>query len=466
MAEEIEKNMGFNSTQELKNIASHEQYRNGIELTATPFGTVVTVKVSANFESHSLNEERENALDKIGHVFDRMTRISPGLSQEASLTMEVCKKMSDAEVKKFASEITVTFNKVVESLMDFGRVVDSATEGNLEKNEGYYEKILLDLYEDGTLSRLNMTSPEAKGKDLLFAFQDRKIVFANFKGGVLPFYCSYSGTGGKKAGSWQPFFGFTPDGKWFIKGGLEGGSAEKQIEDMANGFGYAEIQEVLKKLNEKFGDLRKNSDLAEEINEQSQSYFIRKVNSLIGHTLPKNSEQRNPLPRMNEIIDALDLTPASQEESSSRKIDDETLERFLRAFENGFEDDDDSFEIGSSVGIIRSNKVHEKDWVIYDVSEDGETITVRSADGVLSKDISKNSLLAFMELIPGKIEWGGAKIGDNVVFKAKNGEFDRGLVVERFGCDEGEMEVEVKIDEQHSSIIAIKKEDMIVYVLD
>lgn len=81
------------------------------------------------------------------------------------------------------------------------------------------------------------------GGNWFAAAGDRPAVFMRVGNGVLPFYRSAHGTGGnKKAGEWQPFFGFG-DGGWLIKG------SGAQI---ANSYGSPEIRAVQQWLNQNF----------------------------------------------------------------------------------------------------------------------------------------------------------------------------------------------------------------------
>jgi hypothetical protein len=81
------------------------------------------------------------------------------------------------------------------------------------------------------------------GGNWFAAAGDRPAVFVRVGNGVLPFYRSAHGTGGsKKAGEWQPFFGFG-DGGWLIKG------SGAQI---ANSYGSPEIRAAQQWLNQNF----------------------------------------------------------------------------------------------------------------------------------------------------------------------------------------------------------------------
>jgi hypothetical protein len=81
----------------------------------------------------------------------------------------------------------------------------------------------------------------------------REILVANINETKVLFYKSSHGTDGKKPGNWYPIFGFgagsrsagkTSDNDWLIKGTLE------QLE---NGYGVTELQEMQKLLNKAFG---------------------------------------------------------------------------------------------------------------------------------------------------------------------------------------------------------------------
>ncbi len=84
---------------------------------------------------------------------------------------------------------------------------------------------------------------EFGGGNWFAAAGDRPAVLMRVGYGVLPFYRSAHGTGGaKKAGEWQPFFGFGQDG-WLIKG---------TNEQIAQGYGSEAIREAQAWLNANF----------------------------------------------------------------------------------------------------------------------------------------------------------------------------------------------------------------------
>lgn len=89
----------------------------------------------------------------------------------------------------------------------------------------------------------------AEGESPIVDIDGRKIVKARVNGKSIPFYLSKKGTGGKDAGKWQPFFGVSEKG-WFNKGTLE---------DIKNYYGSDKLREISKHLDEKYGDIRKET---------------------------------------------------------------------------------------------------------------------------------------------------------------------------------------------------------------
>lgn len=101
---------------------------------------------------------------------------------------------------------------------------------------------------EGGIERFNSAVKQAadSGKILPIwgaATGTRPSVFVKIGNGYLPFYRSSMGTGGaKKAGEWQPFFGFGDNG-WLIKG---------DNDDIKSDYGIPEITEARNWLNKNF----------------------------------------------------------------------------------------------------------------------------------------------------------------------------------------------------------------------
>lgn len=180
---------------------------------------------------------------------------------------------------------------------------DDAT-SSATKIESDPSKTLESLYQGGVISQFGFGDPNAVGKDLLYEWFDRKIVLARVGSGILPFYCSLAGTGGKTQGNWYPFFGVY--GNWIIKSSRD---------DLENGYNIPEIQTAQKILNEQLGNIIGTQNIATEVGFPFDEPFLKKLNELVGDPLPTkdNTEDRGikSSERIASILKRLGLTPVS-----------------------------------------------------------------------------------------------------------------------------------------------------------
>lgn len=111
---------------------------------------------------------------------------------------------------------------------------------------------LNELFDNNILVKSN------EGKKYILQTLSRIAVIANVNGVKIPFYQSSTGTGGKNADHWYPFFG--NKGAWLIKG---------NIQELNEGYHIPEIKEMMNYLDEMVPEYLYTSILDKE----QQKYF-------------------------------------------------------------------------------------------------------------------------------------------------------------------------------------------------
>jgi hypothetical protein len=414
---------------------SSEKVARGVTKEIRSEGSFIVYSVPLFPESPEYQEYAalQHIIDELKNVCTVMSNIFPGRKSEMEAFLSKCSPDEVALHKTEYLDIIRAHKHFIDSLMNLAEKLDV-----FDEDKSNHPELLEDLYKRDVIERFSYLPENENSENTLFDFKGRKIVVAKVNGGHLPFYCSFEGTSGKKAGKWYPFFGFSGTSEedlWFIKGSIEEGkSADEQIQEMENGYNSIEIQEVLKELNTKLVGITDFNKLLQKVDDKDDALFINKINQLMGDPLPSEMDRLFPQERMLAIIAKMNLTPSESEEKKVEHArDDDTdleliarVERFLLE-----EKDTDSFslEIGSNTKVIRTNGILEKNWVIDNVSEDGDSVLVATTDGRMRKTIPKRSLLA-MNLVPEDFVWGNAKKEDYVVYKKQDDSFDEGEVID------------------------------------
>jgi hypothetical protein len=147
-------------------------------------------------------------------------------------------KIVDVQFKPVTDEIS--------DVNDYFITADKNPEFRININMGPLKDILvvpnntMTIVEKSTGKEILSKELNPEGAVIFEGASARLFVVANINGQLVPFYQSSSGTSGKNAGKWYPFFGYT--GPWLVKGSVDKNTGEMSYSP--------EIDNVTKLLNE------------------------------------------------------------------------------------------------------------------------------------------------------------------------------------------------------------------------
>lgn len=259
---------------------------------------------------------------------------------------------------------------------------------NTEKVDEKVKEKLETLYKEGFLKKFNIEKGQENMGDLIYDFHGRKIVLVNILDQVIPFYCSFEGNSGKKAGTWYPFFGFMNYSddfynikNLFIKGGENSGTEEQQNEELDNSYGLDCIKNAKEKLNSSFGDIR---SLKVKGFEKNEDFFTDHINNVFLFPKPKNGGSNEVHNRIRMIVGSI------RKKELEEKTETET-NRLLRAINtNNTLDPSDVNETERIIKTFTSKKDKFTPRVISHIDYDKNGIN--TSGDFYTEDIFKNDL--------------------------------------------------------------------------
>lgn len=163
---------------------------------------------------------------------------------EAVQFYENNKKEIEAELQRMANPSTsVITDEVVAGVSDAASKISKPNEvktGTLPNGVEYAVGVLTSGDISNKVSVVDGAANELVDRARVINIAGRWVARVKLPNGkTFPFYVSSSGTSGKDAGKWYPFFGITPSG-WIAKGSMS---------ELESEHGVPELQEISKKLN-------------------------------------------------------------------------------------------------------------------------------------------------------------------------------------------------------------------------
>jgi hypothetical protein len=163
---------------------------------------------------------------------------------EAVQFYENNKKEIEAELQRMANPSTsVITDDVVAAVSEAASSVSKPNEvktSTLPNGVEYAVGVLTNENVSNKISVVDGAANELVDKAQVINVGGRWVARVKLPNGkTFPFYVSSSGTSGKDAGKWYPFFGVAPSG-WIVKG---------SVSELESEYGVPELQEISKKLN-------------------------------------------------------------------------------------------------------------------------------------------------------------------------------------------------------------------------